>query len=134
MPLIASCHCGATKIELPHLPHDAKECNCTYCARTGAVWGYYEEGELTFVSRDGEKIYSASDNMNRHHFCGNCGMQTWGNSPDWGSMYNIDGTPKPGFTTQSLPSDRIYAVNLRLIQDFDWSGIEIEKVDGRNNW
>ena len=134
MPLIASCHCGATNIELPHLPHTAKQCNCTYCARTGAVWGYYQPGEMVFASRDDERTYSASDGMNQHHFCGRCGMQTWGDSPDWASVYNADGTPKPGYTAGSMPTERTYAVNLRLVDGMDWSSIAIEAVDGRSSW
>lgn len=133
MSLIASCHCGATRIELPHSPLAAKACNCSYCARTGAIWGYYGAGEMRFLSQQGEKTYSASG-MNQHHFCGTCGMQTWGDSPDWASIYNNDGTPKEGFTANSLPTQRSYAVNLRLIDDLDWSGIAVEQVDGRNSW
>ena len=134
MTLIASCHCGATRIELPHAPAHAKECNCSYCARTGAVWGYYGKGDMRFLSQQGEKTYSASDGMNLHHFCGQCGMQTWGDSPDWASVYNNDGTPKEGYTAGSMPTERTYAVNLRLIDDLDWSAIAVEKVDGRKSW
>lgn len=134
MSLTASCHCGATRIELPRLPDHAKECNCSYCARAGAVWGYYDEGEMRFVSQENEKTYSASDGMNQHHFCGTCGMQTWGDSPDWASVYNNDGTPKAGFTPGSMPTRRSYAVNLRLVDDIDWSALAVEKVDGRNSW
>ncbi|MBE0578940.1 GFA family protein [Devosia sp.] len=134
MPLIASCHCGATRIELPQPPAHAKECNCSYCSRTGAVWGYYGPGEMHFLSQQDEKTYSASDGMNQHHFCGQCGMQTWGDSPDWASVYNNDGTPKPGYTQGSMPTERTYAVNLRLIDELDWSAIAVEKVDGRASW
>lgn len=134
MTHVASCHCGATKIELPDAPAFAKECNCSYCARTGAVWGYYPPGAMTFMSNAGEKTYSASDGMNQHHFCGTCGMQTWGDSPDWASIYNNDGTPKDGFTPGSMPTERTYAVNLRLIDDLDWSTLVVEKVDGRSSW
>ena len=134
MPLIASCHCGATRIELPHPPAHAKECNCSYCSRTGAVWGYYGPDEMRFLSQQGEKTYSASDGMNQHHFCGNCGMQTWGDSPDWASVYNNDGTPKEGFAPGSMPTQRTYAVYLRLVVDLDCSGISVEKVDGRSSW
>lgn len=133
MSIIATCHCGATKIELPHLPLSAGECNCTFCGRTGAVWGYYKPGEMKMLSTEGERIYSPTG-MNNHHFCGTCGMQTWGDSPDWGSIYNADGTPKQGYTAQSMPTERSFAVNLRLVDNLDWSGIEIEKMDGRNNW
>jgi len=133
MSLTARCHCGATQIELPHLPHAAKQCNCSYCARTGAVWGYYAAGELDFRTNADDRMYSASGGLNRHHFCGTCGMQTWGDSPDWASMYNIDGTPKDPEQT-GIPSQRTYAVNLRLIDDLHWSSIVVEQVDGRKSW
>ena len=134
MSLVASCLCGATKIELPGLPAHAKECNCSYCARTGAVWAYYKPGELQFVAQDDERTYSASDGLNEHHFCGRCGMQTWGSSLDWASIYNVDGTPKAGYTSESFPTERTFAVNLRLVDDLDWSKVAVEKVDGRNSW
>jgi len=132
MTVLATCHCNATRIELPHLPVDAKECNCSFCARTGAVWAYFQPGELKVLSNTGERTYSASG-MNQHHFCGQCGMQTWGDSPDWGSMYNADGSPK-GDDPDAVPVARIYAVNLRLIDDLDWSAVHVEKMDGKSNW
>ncbi|MBN9346005.1 MAG: GFA family protein [Devosia sp.] len=132
MTLIAACHCGHTRIELPAQPTHAKSCNCTYCARTGAVWAYYKPGELTFLSREGEATYSPSG-MNHHHFCANCGMQTWGDSPDWASLYNNDGTPKNG-EANAMPTERIHAVNLRLIDDLDWDAVTVEAVDGRASW
>ena len=76
MPLIASCHCGATKIQAP-VPTSATECNCTYCARTGAVWAYYKPGEMQMLSQEGEATYSASEAGNLHHFCGRCGSNVW---------------------------------------------------------
>ena len=133
MTLLAKCHCGATRIELPHTPERAGECNCTFCARTGAVWGYFQPGELKITTDSHDKFYSASGNGNEHHFCAHCGMQTWGSSPDWSSAYNNDGTPKNG-DANAMPTGQIFAVNLRLIDDFDWSSVAVEKMDGRNNW
>jgi len=133
MTLIATCHCGATSIALPHPPQHAKQCNCSFCARTGAMWGYFGPGELDIRANDDERTYSASNGVNLHHFCGNCGMQTWGESPDWASAFNADGTPKdPAFT--GVPSARLYAVNLHLIDDLDWSKLVVEELDGRHNW
>ncbi|MCP8883921.1 GFA family protein [Devosia sp. XJ19-1] len=133
MTLTASCHCGATRIALPSQPSEAKSCNCSYCARTGAVWAYYRPDELEFLSRGGETTYS-SRGVNLHHFCATCGMQTWGDSPDWASLYNADGTPKQHGGEGAMPTERIYAVNLRLIDDLDWSAVKIEQMDGRKNW
>jgi hypothetical protein len=134
MTIIASCHCGATQIELPATPTEGKACNCSFCSRTGAVWAYYAPDELRFLKRGGDRSYSASGGMNQHHFCGECGMQTWGDSPNWASAYNADGTPKAGFSPDTMPSERIYAVNLRLVDDLDWSGVTVEQMDGRSSW
>ncbi len=132
MSLNASCHCGTTQITLPRLPTTATSCNCSFCGRTGAIWAYFKPGELVVQAED-QKTYSASG-MNLHHFCGRCGMQTWGDSPDWSSAYNMDGTPKPGFEPGTVPTERNIAVNLRLVDDLDWSKVEVEKIDGRNSW
>ena len=132
MTLTATCHCGATKIALPQHPSEAKTCNCSYCARTGAVWAYYKPGELTFISTESETIYAPSG-LNDHHFCSKCGMQTWGDSPDWASMYNDDGTSKGG-DPNAMPVERIYALNLNLVDDLDWSQVTVAQMDGRNNW
>jgi hypothetical protein len=132
MTLYATCHCGATRIGLPEHPTQGTECNCTFCARTGAIWAYYEPGKLEFVAQDGEATYSPSG-MNHHHFCSTCGMQTWGDSPDWSTIYNDDGTPKDG-NPGGMPTARKHQVNLRLVDRLDWSRIAIEKLDGRNSW
>ncbi len=132
MPILASCHCGATKLQA-ELPREAKQCNCSFCSRTGAVWGYYEPDEIVFLSQDEDRVYSASG-MNRHHFCGRCGLQTWGDSPNWASAYNADGSPKEGVAPGSVPEQRVYAINLRMVDGLDLSTLKIEQMDGRNNW
>jgi hypothetical protein len=132
MTILATCHCGATSISLPHLPVTATSCNCSFCARTGALWGYFKPGELEFISTEAETAYSPGG-LNNHHFCSKCGMQTWGDSPDWSSMYNADGTPKDG-DAAAIPTVRTYAVNLNLVDNLDRSKITIELMDGRNNW
>ena len=133
MSLIATCHCGATRIELPATPSEGTSCNCSYCARTGAVWAYYGPGEMKIISTDDQRLYSTNPAMHQHYFCGNCGMQTWGESPDWASLYNDDGTPKSGDGT-AIPTTRKQAINLRLIDGLDWSAVTITNVDGRNSW
>lgn len=133
MTLKATCHCGDTQITLPRQPDTAKSCNCSFCERTGAIWAYFPVDEIAVQATD-EKTYSASGGMNLHHFCGRCGMQTWGDSPDWASAYNADGTPRPGFEAGTVPEARMAGVNLRLIDDLDWSQVAVEKLDGRASW
>lgn len=131
--LTASCHCGGTRIRLPRLPERRLACNCTYCTKAGAVWGYFGPDEMTFVNNEHDQMYSQSG-LNQHHFCGKCGMQTWGEAPDWSEIYNSDGTPKAGHTASDMPSRRMYAINLQLLDDYDLSGLTAEKIDGRNSW
>ena len=133
MTLIATCHCGDTRIELPRLPERRLECNCTFCTKTGAVWGYFAPGEMTIIQDKHGAVYSKSG-MNQHHFCAVCGMQTWGDSPDWSEIYNADGTPKAGHGAGEMPTRRSYAVNLKLLDDFDVSTLTAEKIDGRHSW
>jgi hypothetical protein len=96
------------------------------------VWAYYKPSQLQFLSQEGEATY-APGGLNRHHFCSKCGMQTWGDSPDWASIYNADGTPKNG-DPNAMPTERIFQVNLNLVDGFDFSSVRIERLDGRNSW
>lgn len=130
MPIFATCHCGRVKIELPRTPTNATECNCSFCARAGALWAYFREGELRFLAAEGQSTYSASDGTNLHHFCGACGIAMWADTPDWTKMYDEAGNPIADVS--EVP--RRHAVNLRTIDDLDWSAITVEKVDGRTGW
>ena len=42
-----ACHCGAVRFELPETPAWLTRCNCSYCARSGALWGHDEIGRIT---------------------------------------------------------------------------------------
>lgn len=132
MTLTATCHCGATRITLSGRPTEAARCNCTYCQRAGALWSYHPPEDLHVEAGD-DRIYAPSG-MNEHHFCGACGMQTHGYSPDWGSIYNHDGTPRDGVEPGTVPTVLKAAVNLNMIDDLDRSSLTITDMDGRNNW
>jgi hypothetical protein len=88
---------------------------------------------MKFAKDEHDRVYTKSG-ANNHHFCGRCGMQTWGDTPDWSEVYNFDGTPKDGHAAGDMPTGRSYAINLKLLDDFDLSSLTAEKVDGRNNW
>jgi hypothetical protein len=133
MSFVATCHCGAVKVEAPRAPTEASRCNCTYCYRTGAVWTYYRAEELKVSSSVPLGDYAPST-VNHHHFCTTCGGNTHGISPDWHSAYNEDGSPKPGYVPGTVPEGRIGALNLNMVLDFDLGSITVRDVDGRNNW
>ncbi|MDF2798013.1 MAG: aldehyde-activating protein [Devosia sp.] len=132
MTLVATCHCGSTRIEMPQAPTEAHECNCTLCNRVGAVWASFAPEEVRITATN-DQVYSASEGVNLHHFCATCGSNTHSDCPDWSSLYNLDGTLKPGMA-DGIPASRIITVNLRMVPDFDRSSLPITQVDGRNNW
>lgn len=115
-PIVATCFCGDTKVTLPHLPDSAKQCNCSFCSRAGATWAYFPAGSLTIESKSGRLV--SEESVNKHYFCGRCGMHTHGDTPDY---WKNDGS-------------RIENVNLNMIDNLDWSQVTVEKIDGRNQW
>ena len=117
----ATCHCGSTRIEVP-APTHATQCTCTYCTKSGGLWAYYELDVPRIVSDAHGAIYSASNNINQHHFCAKCGCATYGTSPDW----------KLGDTT--IPEKRKFAINVKLLDDFDLKALTVTEIDGRNLW
>ncbi len=115
-PVVATCYCGDTKVTLPFIPKTATQCNCSFCSRAGAIWAYFPSGSLKIEAKNSRP--TSEGKPNNHYFCGQCGMHTHGDTPDYGKN---DGS-------------RIDNVNLNMIDGFDWSQVKVEKVDGRNLW
>jgi hypothetical protein len=124
MPLIATCHCGSTKFEVPHAPKDATECNCTFCSKTGGLWAYYKPEELRVLSEADAGVY-APRGFNKHHFCAKCGCSTYGVTPDW-TLADVG--------SNSIPAGTKIGINIRLLDDFDIHSVPIQKIDGRHLW
>lgn len=123
MTLIASCHCGGTRIELPHAPVEATRCTCTYCTKSGGLWAYYEPEAPRILSETHGSIYSPTSPLHEHHFCGRCGCTTYGISPD----YSLEDT--------EIPEKKKFAVNVQLLDDFAlYRSLPITEIDGRNLW
>jgi hypothetical protein len=124
MPLNASCHCGAVRIEIAHAPTELTECNCSYCARTGGLWAYYEVDEVRELVTEGKATYAPSI-VNEHYFCSRCGMTTHGTSPDY-TLENAE--------NHTIPDGRRASINARMLEDFDISTLPVTRIDGRNLW
>ena len=76
---IGSCHCGAVGFEI-----DTQEplgpcfrCNCSLCARKGAVMGRAERRALTVTKgEDCLSLYRWNTGEAEHFFCKHCGVYT----------------------------------------------------------
>lgn len=110
--IAAVCHCGAVRVQVPRLPDEVKECNCSICRRTGAVLAYYSPKEVR-VSGDTE-FYMWGDREIEFHRCKICG----------------------NFTHWS-PVDKAYdrmGVNARLMPPDLLTDIRVVEFDGADTW
>lgn len=121
--IIASCHCGGTRVELPETPAGATRCTCTFCTKSGGLWAYYEVDAPRILSDTHGAVYSPTTPLHAHHFCARCGCTTYGTSP----YYSLEDT--------EVPEKRKFAVNVRLLDDYElYRRLPVEEIDGRNLW
>lgn len=75
----ASCHCGGVvlELELPDGVENPRRCNCSICARRGAVTSSVP-CERLHVVRGGEllTLYEFNTRVAKHYFCRVCGIYT----------------------------------------------------------
>ena len=114
MDMVASCHCGRAKIQLPRRPDYVNQCNCSLCTATGFRGVYFPSDELTI---EGEfDAYVRSDLKQAYltnYRCRTCGIAT-----HWEPL-----TPPP--------HERM-GVNARLIDPALLEGVEVREIDGRS--
>jgi hypothetical protein len=124
-PTIASCYCGATRIELPTPPEHATQCTCSWCTKSGGLWAYYGLDEVRILSAEHLGRY-APNGINEHFFCQKCGCTTHGTAPNW---------TEESITTHEMPKDRKFAINVKILDDYALMvALPVEVIDGRNLW
>lgn len=123
MPHTSTCHCGAARIEVDRLPDQAVSCNCTWCSRTGGLWGYYTPDEVRVLVAP-TQVY-APNVLNEHHFCGTCSGLMFNYGPAW---------TEENSTSGSVPEGRQYAINLRMIDEDAVRALPIYEMNGRHQW
>jgi len=109
----ASCHCGKVAIEFESDIQGVLSCNCSICARSGAL--------LTFMPCETVKVEAAPDAMTtytfnkhviQHKFCKTCGIKVFGEGVD-------------------AKGNMIMAVNVRCIEGLDFEKLPVQHFDGR---
>ncbi|KAJ7834601.1 Mss4-like protein [Mycena leptocephala] len=106
-----SCHCGAVGYALLSSEEvtTARECNCSICARDGALWIYPATTAVTFKGLDSLAEYTFGRKLVYHKFCTICGVAIGG----------------------GLVAGRTTALNVRTMNGLDLSALEITKWDGK---
>lgn len=111
-----ACHCGTVHWRVGAGPDFAKACNCSLCARYGALWVYGHENEDVSVSGP-TTAYAHGEKSLAFHFCAGCGCIAY-----WRSL-----------STDAAGRRRL-AVNIRLAQPESVADIPVQRFDGRHSW
>lgn len=110
------CHCGAVRFEVDlDLNAPMLECNCSICSKTGTRLAFVGADKFTLKSGEEHlKDYLFNKKHIHHLFCTTCGVRSFasGATPDGGKMY---------------------AVNVRCLDDVDLDAMQIKRHDGKNS-
>ena len=109
-----SCHCGAVTYEVAADITKGIRCNCSHCARKGFLLTFVPESQFKLLSgEDNLTLYQFNKKHVNHLFCKTCGVQSFGQGSD-------------------AKGNKMVAINLNCLEDFDTTTIEIQDVDGKN--
>jgi hypothetical protein len=109
-----SCHCGRIAFQVDAEPTRVMDCNCSLCARRGALLWFVPRDRLRLLTPAADlSTYRFGEGTIQHRFCSVCGIHTFGEARD------ADGTP-------------MAAINARCLEDIDVSALPVDRFDGRS--
>lgn len=109
------CQCGAVRYEVDADLDRTITCNCSRCARLGAILAFAPASAFTLTSGENATTdYQFNKKTIHHLFCATCGIESFAR----GAM--PDGT-------------EMVAVNARCLDDVDPATLSPQAVDGRNS-
>jgi hypothetical protein len=124
MTIKGSCHCGKTTFEIEgEIPEQLTRCTCSFCSKRGSLYAYYQPEQFRVsVSPEDDGIYRWNSKLIDHHFCKNCGITTFSDSPAFELGVVWDN------------KTRRIGVNARLFDNFDAASAPEFVIDGKNLW
>lgn len=114
MKYTGSCHCGAVAFEAEVEIEGAVACNCSICARKGALLWSVPRSRLDLLTPE-EALgrYTFNKHAIVHRFCKTCGIH-------------------PFAEDAGADEGRSAYVNLRCLTDFDLAAVPLIEFDGRS--
>ena len=113
---LASCHCGAIKLEFDEKPQTLTECTCSICHRLGAQWAYYTRKQVRIKDSPVLRVaYLWGDECIEFYHCKNCGCTTH-------------------YESVEKNDDSRVALNTRMLRREDTAGIPVRVFDGADTW
>ena len=109
-------------ISLESRPNYVNDCNCSLCIRSGALWGYFSEDQVSIEGR--AQVYQRSDRETpvvNLHFCGTCGTTTHWTLTTAGKKTAED-KRRMGVNMNVFDHDELKGVELRFPDGAAWDG------------
>lgn len=117
--LTATCHCGAVRVEVATVPAFINACNCGWCGKLGAWWGYYAPAEVHVTGTTSAYVRNdKAEPAAEGHFCPRCGTTTHWQRP-------------AAFAAKHGGAD-MAGVNMRLFDREGLRGVQLLYPDGKN--
>jgi len=104
------CHCGAVRIEATTSLADPFTCNCSFCARRGAVLQKVEPEHFRLTAGESELTRYGARDFSDHYFCSRCGIHV--------------------FTRITRKNETSVAVNLACLDGVDLTSLSPRVFDG----
>ena len=114
--ITGSCHCAALRIEIPTIPTEITNCNCSICRRLGALWAYFPAQAVVVHGHPGNTDdYVQGDRTLRIVRCRTCGCVS-----HWEPL-EVSETSR-------------FGVNLRNFEPALLQSARIRLLDGATTW
>jgi hypothetical protein len=108
-----SCHCGNISFEVEGELTQVVACNCSICARKGALlWAVPRDKLRLMGSEQGIGTYTFNNHVIAHRFCQTCGMHPYAES--------------------TAGNEREAYVNVRCLEGIDPASFPMIEFDGRS--
>jgi hypothetical protein len=108
------CHCRRIAFEFDGEPTTALQCNCSICARKGALLWAMPHGRLRVTAAPEEMgRYTFNRHVIAHRFCRTCGIH-------------------PFAEDAAETGERNAYVNLRCVEELDLASVPVVEFDGRS--
>ena len=108
-----SCQCGKVAFEAEGDIDSGLACNCSMCGKRGSLLWFVPREKLVLKTPESDlSTYTFNKHVIQHRFCNTCGIHVFGEAND----------PQ---------GNAVAAINLRVLDDVDLSGVPVHNYDGR---
>lgn len=107
------CHCGRVRYEATSDLTQVLDCNCSICAKRGALWAFVKAPQFKLTQGEGAlNDYQFGQKRIHHLFCASCGIGS--------------------FSRGLAPNgEETFAINVACLDDVDVGSLKLTPFDGK---